>query len=497
MKIKLDFKKDIFSKTNINPHLDFIENFYSANSEEPTPAEIRKTLNFLNFVSKEFLRNYLPDNMIKNYSISPKILSTLGNFNAKQKRTSIDIRYLSKSIQNNDLASLVGTAIHEACHFVQMFAHSSNSAQKISNSSFVDLELKFDEHNHLFKNVILHAVSPFFKKELDISFNKAQLLLMFSKLPYFYAPFEKEARNIQEQALISFGGVLSQNMNNSKTKISILKNFYSTGSNMTGMTQIMKRNLFESESNFLQKIKNLSFENFVKLLDSVSAYSKTFNEEKPFFNQLNKSEYISKNCYNYFLAFYISNLSKNQEKDFINFLKNSNNNFLLSRIDKLFLHYEEFNKNLKHTLKNNQVQDILNSSFSIENICSLGKLEHVKPFIKDLSRMGNLELINEVFTRLHSSLVDFEEKQMFLNSKEFSKIIERSLVCWEKIIELKVNNQCFDEAKQILFKHRLAKSLAKSCRIYYNRLTFLLRGATFAPRDFKFRRKPYPCSTVK
>ena len=224
----------------------------------------------------------------------------------------------------------------------------------------------------------------------------------------------------------------------------------------------MKRNLFESESNFLQKIKNLSFENFVKLLDSVSAYSKTFNEEKPFFNQLNKSEYISKNCYNYFLAFYISNLSKNQEKDFINFLKSSNNNFLLSRIDKLFLHYEEFNKNLKHALKNNQVQDVLNSSFSIENICSLGKLEHVKPFIKDLSRMGNLELINEIFTRLHSSLVDFEEKQMFLNSKEFSKIIERSLVCWEKIIELKVNNQCFDEAKQILFKHRLAKSLAKS-----------------------------------
>ena len=458
---KLIVNDTTFESLNLKKYLPVIKNFYNQNntSNQKDMQMFQNIMYFLNHIGKVYLSNFLTDEQVKRFVLEPKILSSLGNYYKKSKRTAIDINYVFESIKNKDLASLIGTTIHECSHYAEHLLYSKTSMETIQNDAFYNLSLKVEDSKKLFAELVGDVIVPILEKSHNIVFDPAMIKSDALKVVYYNAPFEKEARDLQEQALITLGELFAKKTDDQTTKIKILQNFFTNTKNQTGMGQIKKYDLDNSTTPILKLIKNLPAEDFVLMLDAIKKYADKF-ETSQYYETFDKNDFVRSKCYDYFLTYYISRMNEKQEKSFFKHLQKTNNLELLDHLDKVLLRYNNFNNNLKKLLKTKLFKDIITHEISLEEIINFGKIDLVKICAKQASLSGNLELIFEFVSRLEHGIVDCEEKNKYLSSGTFFNLVEDSLLTWKRVINFAITNRDFATAKKLVAQSKLAKSLA-------------------------------------
>lgn len=456
---KLYINETTFKSLNLKKYLPVIEKFYNSTSKPKDMQMFQDIMFFLNHIGKVYLSNFLTKEQVNRFILEPRILSSLGNYYKKSQRAAIDINYVFNSIKNKDLASLIGTTIHECSHYAEHLLYSKTSMETIQNDAFYNLSLKLEDSKKLFSDLVGEVIVPLLEKSHGIVLDPEIIKSDALKIVYYNAPFEKEARDLQEQSLITLGGLFAEKTDDKNTKIKLLQNFFTNTKNQTGMGQIKKYDLNNSTTQILKLVKDLPPENFVLMLDEIKKYANNF-EKNPYYEIFDKNDFVLSKCHDYFLTYYISRMNEKQEKAFFKYLQKTNNLELLNHLDKVLLRYNIFNNNLKKLLKTKSFKDIITHEVSLEEIINFGKFELVKISAKEASFTGNLELIFEFVSRLENSVVDCEEKIKFLKSNEFFKLVEHSLLSWKNIINLAITNRDFITAKKLVAKSRLAKSLA-------------------------------------
>lgn len=458
---KLIINDTTFKSLNLKTYLPVIEKFYNQNStsNQKDMQMFQNVMYLLNHIGKVYLSNFLTDEQVKRFVLEPKILSSLGNYYKKSKRTAIDINYVFESIKNKDLASLIGTTIHECSHYAEHLLYSKTSIETIQNDAFYNLSLKTEDGKKMFLNLIGDVIVPILEKSHNIVLDPEIIKSDALKIVYYSAPFEKEARDLQEQALITLGGLFAEKIDDQTTKIKVLQNFFTNTKNQTGLGQIKKYDLNNSTTQILKLIKDLPAEDFVLMLNAIKKYADSF-EPNQHYEIFDKNDFVCSKCYDYFLTYYISRMNEKQEKSFFKYLQKTNNSDLLNHLDKVLLRYNSFNDNLKKMLKKKPFKDIITHETSLEEIINFGKIDLVKICAKEASLSGNLELIFEFVSRLEHGIVDGEEKHKYLSSGTFFNLVEDALLTWKRVINLAITNRDFITAKKLIAQSRLAKSLA-------------------------------------
>ena len=327
MKHGFDFYENVYEKKDFEPYINLITNIYSGKHifDQNTLSEFK---NLLNLIAKKYLERYLSKKQLEQFELSFQQTDfsntgTAGYTNTNTNEVVISSECLYECLKIKDIATPIGTTIHECSHLIQNLAHNSFSeVNRPQNVYFFDLQQWFEDdwYKNTYNNLVAKVVVPYINsintdKKLKVGTTK----YLPSKILYTKDTIEVEAYTMQAHLQRRIGSILADLISNSLARDRMLSNFFSTRNNSSGQIQRFNHNVKTRKYDFVQALIDLKPKEFANLLPLIEEYSKQFNCKTPTAIKSSRfSGFLKDDCTENFILIYKGH---NSHEKFSEFLK--------------------------------------------------------------------------------------------------------------------------------------------------------------------------------
>lgn len=335
MKNGFDFYENVYDKKDFEQYANLITNIYSGKYIFDPETIIFEFKNLLNHIAKKYLERYLPKKQLESFELSFQETNfsstgTAGYTNTRTNEVVISSECLHEYLKLRDIASPIGTTIHECSHLIQNLVQDSFSEiNKPLNAYCFELQkwLEDDWYKNTYNNLVAKVVVPYINsintnKKLKVGITK----YLPSKILYTKDTIEVEAYTMQAHLQRRIGSILADLISNPSARDKLLSNFFSTKNNSSGQIQHFNHNVKTRNYDFVQALIDLEPKDFANLLPLIEEYSKQFNCKTPTAIKSSKfSGFLKDDCTENFILIYKGHNSHEKFSEFLKEIKTLKN----------------------------------------------------------------------------------------------------------------------------------------------------------------------------